>query len=127
MRTRSIRTRETEERYRRVRENRPEGFGCPLCRAETLLDFNHWRVVKNDFPYDLIAERHDMLIPKRHVVEGDLTDEEKAEYDVIKHGWVQEQDYYFIMEATYGTKSIPEHHHHHLLTLREDIWDRISS
>lgn len=124
---RSIRTPETEERYRKEKAERPADYGCPLCKSETVKDFTLWRVVKNDYPYDLIAAHHEMLLPKRHVLEEELTDEEKEEYMHIKRTWVQEQDYNYIAEATYGTKSIPEHHHHHLLTLRDDIWDRISS
>ena len=32
--------------------------------AESVMEFDNWRVIENQFPYDAIAERHDLLIPK---------------------------------------------------------------
>lgn len=83
--------------------------------------------MRNDFPYDLIAKQHDMILSKRHVTEHELTAEEKAEYATIKDGYAQEQGYNYIAEATHDAKSVPAHHHVHLITLRDDIWERITS
>ncbi len=65
----TFRTKETEEIYRKYRENNPIDGKCVLCAIPSIRDFKYWRIVKNDFPYDLISETHDMILPIRHVKE----------------------------------------------------------
>jgi len=91
---------------------------CPLCNAPTVRTFTYWRVVKNRFPYDKIAGVHDMLVPVRHIIEKDITEEEWRELAHIKNEFVH-SNYQFIIEATHKTKSIPAHFHLHLIVLKD--------
>ena len=115
----AFRTRETSEKYRALRSSGTMDSGCALCEASPIKAFNHWKIIGNNFPYDLIAETHHMIVPLRHVKETEITEEEWAEYQQIKEKDLQE--YGYIIEATNRTKSIPAHFHLHLITSKENI------
>jgi hypothetical protein len=114
----SLRTKETEAAYAQWRNGGGLTQGCPLCRNEPLRLFTHWKVIVNDFPYDKVAEKHHMLVPLRHVAEGELTAEEKKELFDLKPTYLNDE-YQFIIEATHKTKSVPEHFHLHLIIIKE--------
>lgn len=57
---------------------------CALCAKEPIQEFTHWKIVSNNFPYDRIAELHNMIVPVRHCAEEELTQEELTEYASIK-------------------------------------------
>lgn len=113
----SLRTPETEQKYREHIE-RGGLVHCPLCRIEPLKTFTYWKIIPNDFPYDKVAERHDMVVPLRHVAESDLTEEEKKELKEIKDTYVA-STYVYVIEATKGFRSVPAHFHLHLITLKD--------
>lgn len=114
----SLRLPEVEEAYRAHRKSLPVDAGCPLCGNEPAIHtFNHWQIVINAFPYGKLAEVHHMLIPRRHVDEQGLTEEEKAELIEIKHTYVADT-YQYLIEATKNLKSIPDHFHIHLINPR---------
>ncbi len=114
----SLRTTAIEEAYKQWRDAGGLQQGCPLCRNTPLEQFTYWKVIVNDFPYDKVAEKHHMLVPLRHVTEGELTEEEKQELQTIKPTYLND-NYQFIIEATHKTKSVPEHFHLHLIVVRE--------
>ncbi len=87
---------------------------CPLCEKASIIEFESWRIVKNNFPYDLIASVHDMIVPKQHVKEEGLTLEMYQELVSIKNTYLNE-NYTHIIEALPKIKSIPEHFHLHLI------------
>lgn len=101
------------EKYRAYRANGALERGCALCDAEPVQVFEYWKIIPNNFPYDRIAEKHEMIVPLRHVTEGDLNDEEKAEYPQIKNSQLQEYDY--VIEVMQDKKTIPDHFHLHLI------------
>lgn len=101
------------EKYRLAMEKEGDSKECALCVKPVLTAFTYWKIIPNDFPYDVIAERHDMLVPIRHVTELELTPEEREEFLAIKNSDAQEYDY--LIEGTYKIKSIPEHFHIHLV------------
>jgi hypothetical protein len=107
---------ETYERYMRQMANRPADAECDLCRkARTpLVEYKHWVIVENDFPYDRIALVHDMLITKRHVSEAQLSEEELADFRDIKQS-LTDGKYQHVLESLPRTLSIPDHHHVHLV------------
>lgn len=114
MKTVTLRTPETEELYKKRKEERNSAT-CPLCEdKETLHAFTHWRIVENSFPYDVFAEVHHMILPLRHITERELTEQECAELLAIKEGYIAEH-YNFVMEPTATQKSIPSHFHLHLV------------
>ena len=113
----TLRTKETEARYQKLIS---EGFlndGCNLCKAPSIMDFEHWRIIGNLFPYDLIAKVHHMIIPKRHITGTDITETEKQELESLKDEYIN-QEYSYIIEAVKKGRSIPGHLHFHLITMR---------
>ncbi len=92
---------------------------CPLCDERvSVKSFKYWRIVKNIFPYDKIANRHDMLLPRRHISENKLNEREIAEYKKIKENYIRNTNYHYIMEANQKMASIPNHFHLHLVELK---------
>lgn len=111
-----LRTEEARKKYEEYIASRVPSTQCALCAKEPIQAFTHWKIVPNNFPYDRIAEMHNMIVPIRHCVEEELTQEELTEYASIKKSILQEYD--FLMEATTKVKSIPEHFHIHLLNIK---------
>lgn len=108
-----LRTPESQEKYRAYIRAGGLQSECALCSKEAKHRFSHWKIICNDFPYDLIADVHDMIVPIRHVDEGGITEEEWQEYHQIKADFIQQYDY--LVEATNKNKSIPAHFHIHLI------------
>ena len=79
------RTKETIAAYKARKEKGLFKNGCPICLREPIEVFKHWKVIENHFPYDKIAKVHHMIAPKRHVVETELTEDERAELITLKH------------------------------------------
>jgi hypothetical protein len=115
----TFRTKKTYDAYEAHKNAGMLEQSCPLCKENSIQEFVYWRVIPNNFPYDRIAKKHDMLVPKRHVKETDLTQEEKEELLRIKQDSLHE--YFYIVEAHQKQKSIPEHFHLHLLIPKDVI------
>jgi hypothetical protein len=112
---RTWRTEAMHERYTTEREPIVANGSCPLCEAPTLKSFNYWRIVKNIYPYDAVADVHDLLLPLRHTTnERTITEAERDELLTLKESWLNEH-YALIFEALPKNKSIPGHHHLHLI------------
>lgn len=103
-----------DARYQQVKDSGVLKQGCPLCAAPSIAAFDHWRIIDNAYPYDLIAKVHHMIVPKRHASDGQLSEEEWKEFAELKRSYVEEH-YEFVVEPTQRQKSIPEHTHIHLL------------
>jgi hypothetical protein len=112
-----LRTEETERSYEEHKANGHLKNGCVLCKESSLKEFTYWRLIDNKFPYDRVSTVHHMIIPKRHVIETELTESEKDELIALKHDQLN-QDYVYIIEALPGMKSIPEHFHLHLIVTK---------
>ncbi len=91
--------------------------GCALCSEPAIKTFTFWKLILNKYPYDRIADVHDMLVPLRHVGDADITPDEWQEYQTIKRDHI-EPTYSHVMEATNRLKSIPKHFHQHLLIIK---------
>jgi hypothetical protein len=110
----TLRTPEAEHLYRAYRASLDPDAPCALCtKAPAIQSFRHWKIAENSFPYDRIAEKHDLLMPIRHVTEAELTNEEIQELSEIKNTAIDE--YNWILEPTHNNKSIPGHFHLHLI------------
>ena len=114
-----LRTKKTHEKYMKVRAQKTFNHTCRLCKIKPIKDFKYWKIIDNEYPWDLIAKTNHMLVPKRHVVYEELNIIEKKELDLIKSNYVNKK-YEIIAEATNRKKSIPSHFHVHLLVLRND-------
>src|SRR3989344_490047 len=100
----TLRTPESEARYKVVVASPDFKKSCPLCEKPVTRTFTHWKLIKNEYPYDRIAEVHDMIVSKRHVTEHELTQEEWKEFQDIKHSYIQDT-YEWIFEPTHHKKS----------------------
>lgn len=87
---------------------------CPLCEADTILNFEHWRIIPNKYPYDAVARKHDQLVPKQHLTASEISSAAWEELEHLKQG-VLNEEYSFLIEALPGAKSIPGHFHLHLM------------
>lgn len=111
----------SEEMQKKYDDYRAAGgleHGCALCKEASIAEFQYWRIINNNFPYDRVAIVHHTLVPKRHIDGDDITPEEFAELNMLKKGYINEH-YSFILEATNNTKSIPAHYHLHLVVPKE--------
>ena len=109
-----LRTEKMTEKYYEHQKSRLEAGVCPMCEKVPLYKFDKWKIIENDFPYDLISSEHHMLVPVRHIEERDLNNEETQELLDIKDKFIHNR-YDFIIEATAKNKSIPNHFHLHLI------------
>lgn len=124
----TFRTDETQAQYNEYRANpTPSRTGCWICDKEDVsmpqasadapLNYKHWRIVANSFPYDKIAAVHHMITPVRHATEDDVTEEEWAEFAIIKRDVLYKQ-YEYTMQATPVVQTIPGHYHLHLFNAK---------
>ncbi len=122
MNEKSLRTPSTDTAYQHIKAKRiNEGYnGCPLCEEVTLQEFEHWRLVANEYPYDRIAEIHHMLIPKAHVDQVGVSSLAWQEYAALKETFISE-NYGYILETTHKNKSVPRHFHVHLIVVKEEV------
>jgi len=111
---RKWRTQEMQDKYQEERKNSVANDTCPLCLEKSLMEFDHWRVIPNKYPYDAVALQHTMIIPKEHLQEHELSQAALRELGELKAGALN-QKYLYIMEALPSTKSIPGHFHLHLI------------
>ncbi|MCE9548852.1 hypothetical protein K8Q98_00400, partial [Candidatus Nomurabacteria bacterium] len=86
-----LRTKETHEKYMKFIESGFLAEKCGLCDDNSIKEFNYWKIIDNLFPYDSVAKVHHMIIPKRHVVEDELNEEEKNELKEIKMGYINQE------------------------------------
>ncbi len=113
-----LRTPKTYDRYQEDKRNglNDTCFFCEGSRQKIVKDFEYWKVVENNYPYDAVADISHLIFPKRHIKKDGLNQEEKNEFEVIRSNFVVESGYDYILEAV-AKSSIPNHMHLHLLTL----------
>lgn len=104
----ALRTRETLIRYTDAADPNfmDTAQGTPLGE--------HWQIFPNEFPYDKLAERHDLLFPRRKFAEPeDMNREEAQELALIQKDFAG--DYDSILMNLPHTRSVPGYFHLHLL------------
>lgn len=112
----SLRKVETELAYRKYQKT-PKFPTCYICTAKAIKTYQNWKVIENEFSYDEVATKNDMIVPMRHTIEENLTEEELREFTKIKEDINDKYD--MILENTHKQKSIPGHFHLHLLQIKE--------
>ncbi len=110
----SLRTEESEKIFQEFRKTGKMDSSCALCEKEPVKQFEHWKIVTNDFPYDRLASVHHMIVPLRHIQEKEFNQAEKDEIAALKETYLN-TEYEYIIEATRKKKSIPGHFHYHLI------------
>lgn len=84
-----------------------------------LRSFEYWYVINNLYPYDIIAQEHHMLVPKR--VFGSMSEctrDEWNEYKYLLSLFEKENHYDCILENFSKGRSIMKHLHLHLIVLK---------
>ncbi len=115
-----FRTKKTYDEYMKKIAAGLFAHGCPLCQRKSIKNFKYWKILNNDYPWDLIAKTNHMLVSKRHVTYEKLNQAEKKEYDQIKKNYL-EKKYTLLIEVATKEKSIPGHFHVHLIIIK-DRW-----
>ena len=117
-----FRKKRTLKKHHAYRSTKDFKMKCDFCITEPSSkkqSFVYWKILKNIFPYDRIAEEHDLIIPKRHFQhESEMTNNERAELVHIKsHQLSAHKKYDFIWENFLHMRSM-EHYHLHLLRFK---------
>lgn len=111
-----FRSNEMKDRYAEHKQTGILERECVLCTALPIHEFKFWKIITNNFPYDLIASEHKMLVPIRHTKEDGLMEDELRELLEIKANNLDKYDY--LIEAGNNKKSIPSHFHIHLIVAK---------
>ena len=114
-----LRSRKTFNKYVKARAEGILDHGCRLCQIKPIKEFSYWKIIENEYPWDLIAKVNHLILPIRHVIYEKLNKAEKEEFDLIKSTYLEK--YEMIVEATHRKKSIPDHFHQHLLILKDKL------
>lgn len=95
-----------------------EGSLIPLAEEPSIKEWQHWRIIRNRFPYDLAFSSHDLLLPKRVVADRkDLSRAEASELDWLLVSYI-EDSYDMVMVNTLKRQSVPGHYHLHLVSYK---------
>jgi len=115
-----FRTKKTYDRYMRMCAKGLLDHGCRLCQIKPIKEFKYWKIIDNEYPWDLIAQTNHILISKRHTIYEKLNRAERKEFDLIKKNYL-EKKYTHLIEVSTKNKSIPNHFHMHLIVLKDKI------
>lgn len=113
----SLRTAETEKAYQEAKAN---GKTTPIELLQSLKTFDHWRIVNNDYTYNIGYKRCHMLVVKRAGVADwdDLNTKEVAEYYMIRRSYLL-KEYDQIIENSPSRRSIAHLYHKHLVNFHD--------
>ncbi len=115
-----LRTAKTRRKYiELIKTGHLDGL-CAMCfeRDKSVVKaFKHWIVIRNRFPYDLIADVNDILVSRRHTTFERLNSHELAEYGEIKTSYI-EKNYHIILESLANGRSFPNHFHVNLIVYK---------
>ncbi len=99
---------------KRLKEIKSGAFIFDFLKLPKIKKWDHWILIKNEFPYDKIAKKHDLLVPKRFIAnESELEDFELHELWDIKVELNEDYDAYY--EGTKRNRTVPEHFHIHCI------------
>lgn len=84
---------------------------------ERFSKLQHWRVVENEFPFDKVAQRSWIVMPRRCVALWEkLTGAERSEFQRFRSE-AQTYDIDAFLRVTPTNLSLPGHYHEHILKL----------
>lgn len=81
--------------------------------------FTYWFVTHNEYPYDRVASKHDLLAPKRKFAcSADMTKGERDELEAIKRVFGKSKAYDSIIENVPHHRTIRDWYHLHLIQFK---------
>jgi diadenosine tetraphosphate (Ap4A) HIT family hydrolase len=114
-----LRSNEVNEMYRAYKAAMPaDAPHFYDWKDRVVQEFDNWVLINNAFPFDKIADKHHLLIPRRvfaHLYEANT--EELRELDEIKAKLAP--DYDFVMENFPRNRSVATHFHLHFVVLKQ--------
>lgn len=113
-----LRSEDLAKRYK-IRKKEEGARQLDLRSLKMVWTFKYWLVVENEFPYDKIAERHHILVPRFEVQEyiWKLNAESQKELTEIRK-WAEGMGYDVLMENLPRNRTIKGQFHMHLLRYR---------
>lgn len=106
-----LRTLETQRAYEKHMQIKKST--CFMCDYNAPIIADCWKIIPNQFPYDAIAEKHDMLVLASHGNTLGFTEEESLK--IMKDFLFKIQGYDAIIENAPANRSVPGHYHLHLI------------
>ncbi len=114
-----LRTPQTWESYCQWRKGQDKDK-CFFCSALGG-DIGGWNIIPNDYPYDAVTERHDLLFPSSHtssMEELGHVAQEKLDEMIAKLN--KEGEYDAVIQNFANAQTVPGHFHVHLVR-----WKRV--
>lgn len=111
-----FRSKEMQERYAldKEKEGRESDTFIFDWENEAIKTFEYWALLPCTFFYDLIAEEHHLLVPKR--IFGIFADMNIEEFEELKKIKLELSPYYsFVIENFPSGASVPTHFHMHFI------------
>ena len=106
-----------EEYAKHVKKNK--GSMAFFFSSPAIKSWEYWRLIKNDFPYDVLAGKHHILTPKRIFAEDiDMTNGERKELSRIKAEL--NDDYDSMIENFIRNRTFRTHYHLHLICYKKN-------
>lgn len=88
--------------------------------SPSVKEWEHWRMIENDFPYNVLTKKHHMLTPKRLFAnESEICDKERKELIEIKKEVVD--DYDAIIENFVHQRTFKNHYHLHFISYKTTL------
>ena len=113
-----LRTPQMLGRYRKYKKENNSDVSF-FFTSPAIKEWKHWRLIKNDFPYDVLARKHHLLTPKRlFAKEGEMTSGERKELTAIKNELSGGYD--TMLENFSEQRSFKNHYHLHLIVYKYD-------
>jgi diadenosine tetraphosphate (Ap4A) HIT family hydrolase len=107
----------SEECIKLYKENYKEGVS--LLSLPCIKQWNYWRLIKNDYPYDKIAESHYLLIPLSGFAEDEeMNNDERKELFSIKNELSETKTFDAIFENLKHDRSIQTFYHLHCIKFK---------
>lgn len=91
-------------------------------KSRCIKEYRDWLIIENRFPYDLVANVHHLLIPKRKFSDyEEMSDGEEEELFQIKKEVAANYD--SVIENFHGNRSVHDHFHFHLIKFKPEYTD----
>jgi hypothetical protein len=112
-----LRTPETLKVYRARRQKLGDSLAkVDLTKLPFIRAWKYWVLVENEFPYDKIAKKHDLLVATRHFVhDAELDILEREELFAIKAEFAESKEYDSLLENLSHNRTVPWQYHLHCI------------